>query len=74
MTGGPDGGVPYYGRARIAGGLALIFASIVVVIFDALSDTYSVDSIVLGLFLGTGGVLLGVEAWGRRLPNPPGDG
>ncbi len=68
MTGGPEGGQPYYGRARIAGGLALIFAAIVLLLVDALSLEYSVDSIVLGLILGTGVVLLGVEAGRRFLP------
>ena len=68
MTGGPDGGAPYYGRARIAGGLALIFGAIVLLLVDALSRDYSVDSIVLGLILGTGVVLLGVEAGRKFLP------
>ncbi len=55
-----------YGRARVAGGLALIFLVVVLTLIDALNPTYSVDSIQLGLLLGTGLVLLGVEA-GRRL-------
>jgi hypothetical protein len=71
VTGGTDGGAPYYGRARIAGGLALIFAAITLLVVDALSRDYSVDSIVLGLVLGTGIVLLGVEA-GRKLIPPGG--
>jgi hypothetical protein len=66
MTGGPDDVRPYYGRARIAAGLMLIGLVIVLALIDALSFDYSVDSIQLGLLLGTGLVLLGVEA-GRKL-------
>lgn len=66
MTGGTSDERPYYGRARIAGGLMLIGLVIVLALIDAVSDTYSVDSIQLGLLLGTGLVLLGVEA-GRKL-------
>lgn len=65
-AGGPEDARPYYGRARIAGGLALIGLVIVLTLLDALSRDYAVDSIQLGLLLGTGLVLLGVEA-GRRL-------
>jgi hypothetical protein len=65
MSGGRDD-VPYYGRARIAAGLMLIGLVIVLALIDALSFDYSVDSIQLGLLLGTGLVLLGVEA-GRKL-------
>jgi hypothetical protein len=57
---------PYYGRARIAAGLMLIGLVIALALIDALSPHYSVDSIQLGLLLGTGLVLLGVEA-GRKL-------
>lgn len=39
---------------------------IVLALIDAISDKYAVDSIQLGLILGTGLVLLGVEA-GRKL-------
>jgi hypothetical protein len=65
MTGGSDER-PYYGRARIAAGLMLIGLVMVLLLIDALSFDYSVDSIQLGLLLGTGLVLLGVEA-GRKL-------
>lgn len=64
--GGPDDDRPYYGRARIVGGLALIGLSMVLTLLDAIRTDYSVDSIQLGLILGTGLVLLGVEA-GRKL-------
>lgn len=44
----------------------LIGLVIVLAIIDAASRDYAVDSIQLGLLLGTGLVLLGVEA-GRKL-------
>jgi hypothetical protein len=44
----------------------LIGLVIALALIDALSFDYSVDSIQLGLLLGTGLVLLGVEA-GRKL-------
>jgi hypothetical protein len=66
MTGSPDGGPYNYGRARVAGGLLLIGLVVVLALIDAISIDYSVDSIQLGLLLGTGLVLLGVEA-GRKL-------
>lgn len=55
-----------FGRARAAGGLALIGLIAVLAVIDAISDTYSVDTIQMGLLLGTGMLLLGIEA-GRRL-------
>jgi hypothetical protein len=68
MTGAPDGGRPYYGPARIAGGMLLIGIAVLLLFIDAISRDYAVDSIVLGLVLGTGGILLGVEAFIRRFP------
>lgn len=65
-TGAGSGGPPYYGRARIAGGLVLIFLVVALTLLDAFRNDYQVDSIQLGLLLGTGLVLLGVEA-GRKL-------
>lgn len=66
-TGGGNGGQSYnYGRARVAGGLALIFLVVLLTLIDAARADYMVDSIQLGLLLGTGLVLLGVEA-GRKL-------
>lgn len=62
-----DDGSPYsFGRARAVGGLALIGLIAVLAVIDAMSDTYSVDTIQMGLLLGTGMLLLGIEA-GRRL-------
>ena len=67
MSIGDGNGGPYnYGRARVAAGLALMALVVALMLFDAASPEYHVDSIQLGLILGTGLVLLGVEA-GRRL-------
>lgn len=66
VTGTDNEATPFYGKARIAGGLALIGLVIVLALLDAFRTDYSVDSIQLGLLLGTGLVLLGVEA-GRKL-------
>lgn len=57
---------PYYGRARIAAGLGLIALVFVLYIADVLSPTFSLDSIQVGLLLGTALLFLGVEA-GRKL-------
>lgn len=65
MTDGPDNG-QYYGRARIAGGVILLLLVVVLSIIDAASDKFQLDSIQLGLILGTALLLLGVEA-GRKL-------
>lgn len=65
MSGGNEG-VPYFGRARIIAGLALIGLVVVLSLVDAVSPDFSMDSIQLGLLLGTGLLFLGVEA-GRRL-------
>ncbi len=61
---GSDGnGASYsFGRARVAGGLVLIFAAVALALIDAVSVDYTVEPIQTGLFLGTGAVLLGVEA------------
>ncbi len=67
MNGGPDGGKPpYFGRARTAGGLLLIASAPLLVLLDAFRPDYNADSLQLGLMLGSGLVLLGVEA-GRKL-------
>lgn len=65
MTGDPDGR-PYYGTVRRAGGIFLLGLAAVLMVLDALSPDYDVDSIQLGLIFGTALVLLGVEA-GRKL-------
>ena len=57
-----------YRQARIRGGLALIGLAIVLMLIDAATPDFTVDSIQLGLVLGTALALLGVEA-GRKLLN-----
>ena len=69
MAGGPDG-APYYGRARIAAGLICVGAGVILMLVDAASRDYQVDSIQLGLLLGAGLAFLAVEA-GRRLLGGP---
>ena len=48
-------------RPRTLAGLLLYGLVAVLALFDAASPTYQLDNIALGLMLGTGGVLLGVE-------------
>lgn len=65
--GTPDGPViPPFSQARAIGGLALLGLVIVLALIDAISPAFNVDSIQLGLLLGTSLLLLGVEA-GRKL-------
>ena len=67
MSAGGDSGRPYdFGRARVAGGLFLIGLAGVLTILDAVRPDYNLDTIQLSFMLGTGGVLLGVDAL-RRL-------
>lgn len=54
-------------RARTAAGLLIYVLIAVLAVFDAVSGEYQLDSIQLGLMLGTGGVLLGVEPLRRLL-------
>jgi len=54
-------------RARQAGGLMLFGLAIGVMLLDAMRPDYSVDTIQLGLVLGTGAVSLGVDAAKRLL-------
>ena len=67
MSAGNANGPYNYGRARVTGGLALIFAAIILMLIDAMRTDYMLDGIQLGLILGTGGTLLGVEALLRRI-------
>lgn len=61
-----DDGVPPFSRARTAGGLALLALVGVLFVIDSLRPDFAIDSIQLGLLLGTALLLLGVEA-GRKL-------
>lgn len=66
--GGTDGAPenPFYGTARIAAGLGIIVLVVVLFVADALLPEFDLDSIQLGLLLGTALLFLGVEA-GRKL-------
>ena len=58
---------PAFIRARTAAGLLIYGLVVVLSIIDAGTIEYQLDSIQLGLMLGTGGVLLGVEPLRRLL-------
>ncbi len=60
-AGDGSGGTYNYGRARVAGGLALIFVVVVLAIIDAAFESYQLEPILAGLLVGTGSVLLGVD-------------
>ena len=62
---GPEYERPYYGRARIVAGLALV-GFVIVREFGRHDALGEVGSVQLGLLLGTALLFLGVEA-GRRL-------
>lgn len=51
----------HFVRPRIVVGVLLFVLVAVLALIDAASPDYALDSIQLGLFLGTGGVILGVE-------------
>lgn len=55
----PDSG--QFNRARAAGGLLLLGLVVLLYVLDALPGDFEVDSIQLGLLLGTSMLLLGVE-------------
>lgn len=61
-----DGSAASYSGARTIGGLALLGLVIGLFLLDFASPDFSIDSIQLGLILGTALLLLGVEA-GRKL-------
>lgn len=61
VLGGAKDAPPYFGRARTAFGIGCI------VIAGGLAILGRTDAIVVGLFLGSGLLALGVEAGGRLL-------
>lgn len=65
MTERNDGPTPF-SQARTIGGLVLLGVVAALFLLDFISVEFSVDSIQLGLLLGTALLLLGVEA-GRKL-------
>lgn len=54
-------------RPRIVAGLAMYGLVGILALIDAASPTYALDTVSLGLMLGTGSVLLGVEPLRRLL-------
>jgi hypothetical protein len=62
VAGGNDTGPLGLSLPRVIAGLALIAATIVLMFIDAASIEYKMDPIQLGLMLGSGMLLLGVEA------------
>lgn len=62
MAGGNDPGAIDLSKPRVVAGLALIGAAIVLTFVDAYSVDFKMDPIELGLMLGSGMLLLGVEA------------
>ena len=61
MAGSGGESSPYV-KARIVAGLVLIFGVLLLALIDSVSDTYSFELGPMGLMLGTGTILLGVEA------------
>ena len=53
-------------RARTAAGLLLVGLVVILAVLDASSREFSIDSVQLGIMLGTALLFLGVEA-GRKL-------
>lgn len=62
MAGGPEPSALGLSSARVIAGLSLIGAAIVLMFVDAYSIDFKMDPIELGLMLGSGMLLLGVEA------------
>lgn len=60
MTGSDEKDKPFYGRARIVAGLGLYALAGALLVIDAFT-TFDLDIGRLGLILGTGTILLGVE-------------
>lgn len=63
----PDDDAGHYVIARRAGGLLLLGLVAVAFTIDVFLESYTFDSVQLGLLLGTACVLLGVDAAFSRL-------
>jgi hypothetical protein len=63
---GGNGELPSFARARSAAGLIMVGLVVILAIIDAMSETFTLDTIQFGLLLGTGLLFLGVDA-GKRL-------
>lgn len=63
----PENEETHFIRPRTVAGMLMFGLVAVLALFDAASADYQLDNITLGLMLGTGGVLLGVEPLRRLL-------
>lgn len=64
MAGSSGNGTPPFTRPRVIGALLLLGTACVLAIFDAIpAFDYTLDNVTFLLMLGTGSVLLGVEAF-----------
>ena len=54
-----------YRTSRIRTAAALVSATIFLLVFDALSPTYALDPVVLGILIGGIATLLGLAGWDR---------
>lgn len=59
---GNGNGTPPFARPRVIGALLLLGTACILAILDALPIDYELDNVTFFLMLGTGSVLLGVEA------------
>jgi hypothetical protein len=64
---GSDPERPYYGPARIAGGLACLVVDALYVLVYPVYQHDRPEPIVIGIFAATGAGLLGVQALANRL-------
>jgi len=63
MAGSNGDGTPPFVKPRVWGALLLIGTACLLAVLDALPINYTLDNVTFLLMLGTGSVLLGVEAF-----------
>lgn len=68
MTGADDRDKPFYGQARIVAGLGCFALAAVLMVIDAFT-AFDLDIGRLGLILGTGTLVLGVEGLRKIIGN-----